>query len=224
MVQTKKKSIAKKIVKPKAKKAVASAELPIATKKVLSRSEGLEVDFKRDADAVKQDDLVAFANSGGGVILVGVDEITGLNGTQKGKIVGCDVSDRERNKIVSRANQCRPAIAVRVSAETHGKLSIFRVDIPKGGLHCTSNGTYKIRRDGQTDIIDPPAMAQIIVELERQRILYYLRSAIRPEIEDAQSDLETRYEEALAEIEDLRSQIDDSDDRDDYYDRDYGER
>jgi len=173
---------------------------------------------------VKHDDLVAFANSGGGVILVGVDEELGKNGVQKGKVVGCDVSDRERNRIVSRASQCRPAIAVKVTVETHGKNSIFRVDIPKGGLHCTPNGTYKIRRDGQTDIIDPSAMAQIIVELERKRIFYYLRAAVRPEIEDAQSDLESRYDEALAEIEDLRSQIDDFDDRDDSYDRDHDER
>ncbi len=226
MVQPKKKSTAKKIVKPKVKKAVAvkSVILPVATSKLLSRSEGLEVDFKRDTEAVKQDDLVAFANSGGGVILVGVDESKGKNGAQKGKVVGCDVSDRERNKIVSRASQCRPAIAVRVTIETHGKYSIFRVDIPKGGLHCTPNGTYKIRRDGQTDIIDPAAMAQIIVELERKRILYYLRSAVRPEIEDAQSDMEAKYEEALSEIDSLRSQIDELDEREDYYDRDHEER
>lgn len=198
--------------------------LPTATGKLLSHAEGLEVDFKRDADAVKQDDLVAFANSGGGVILVGVDESKGKNGAQKGKVVGCDVSDRERNNIVSRASQCRPAIAVKIAIETHGKLPIFRVDIPKGGLHCTPNGTYKIRRDGQTDIIDPATMAQIIVELERKRILYYLRSAVRPEIEDAQSEMEARYEAALAEIEDLRSQLDDYDERGDYYDRDYYER
>ena len=84
MVQAKKKPTVKKLVKPKAKKAVAvkSVVLPTATSKLLSRSEGLEVDFKRDAEAVKQDDLVAFANSGGGTILVGVDESKGKNGAQ----------------------------------------------------------------------------------------------------------------------------------------------
>lgn len=221
MVQAKKKSVVKKIVKPKVKKGVAfkSVILPIATSKLLSRSEGLEVDFKRDAEAVKQDDLVAFANSGGGAILVGVDESKGKNGAQKGKVVGCDVSDRERNKIVSRANGCRPVIAVKVSVETQGKYSIFRIDIPKGGLHCTSNGTYKIRRDGQTDIIDPSAMAHIIVELERNKIVQYLRSAVRPEMEDVQSEIEDKYNEAIAEIEDLRSQLDDIDGRDDYDER-----
>ncbi len=217
MVQTKRKSI----VKPKAKKAVAikSVILPVATSKLLSRSEGLEVDFKRDAESIKQDDLVAFANSGGGTILAGVDEVKGKNGVQKGKVVGCDVSDRERNKIVSRANGCRPVIAVKVSVETQGKYSIFRIDIPKGGLHCTSNGTYKIRRDGQTDIIDPSAMAHIIVELERKKIVEYLRSAVRPEIEDVQSEIEEKYNDAIAEIDELRSQLDDVDGRDDYDER-----
>ena len=215
-----------RIFTPKTKKIVVEQTVypSISTKQLLSRSEGVEVDFKQDAEAVKPDDLVAFANSGGGTILVGVDEIKGQNGVQRGKVVGCDVSDRERNKIVSRANACRSAIAVRVSVETLGKYSIFRVDIPKGGLHCTSNGTYKIRRDGQTDIIDPSAMAQIIVELERKKIEQYLRSAVRPEIEDVQSEIEDKYNEALAEIEDLRSQFDDIDGREVYDDRDYDER
>jgi ATP-dependent DNA helicase RecG len=226
MNKAKKKPTAKKEIKPKTGKTIAikPTVLSVPTAKLLSSSESSELDFKRDAEGVKHDDLVAFANSGGGVILVGVDEETGKNGAQKGKVVGCEVSDRERNKIVSRANQCKPAIAVKVTVETHGKFSMFRIDIPKGGLHCTPNGTYKIRRDGQTDIIDPSAMAQIIVELERKRILYYLRAAVRPEIEDAQSDLESRYDEAVAEIEDLRSQIDDFDEREDYHDRDYYDR
>ena len=189
------------------------------TRKLLVGSEGVEVDFKRDAESIKQDDLVAFANSGGGTILAGVDEVKGQNGVQKGKVVGCDVSDRERNKIVSRANGCRPVIVVKVTVETQGKQSIFRVDIPKGGLHCTSNGTYKIRRDGQTDIIDPSAMAHIIVELERNKIVQYLRSAVRPEMEDVQSEIEEKHNEAIAEIEDLRSQLDDMDGRDDYDER-----
>ena len=230
MAKAVKKSLLKKATKrtpsPQAKKAVVKlSEFPsISTRKLLARSEGFEVDFKRDAEAIKQDDLVAFANGGGGTILAGVDEVKGQNGAQRGKVVGCDVSDRERNKIVSRANGCRPAIAVRVFVETQGKYSIFRVDIPKGGLHCTSNGMYKIRRDGQTDIIDPSAMAHIIVELERKKIVQYLRSAVRPEIEDVQSEIEDKHNEALAEIEDLRSQLDDIDGREDYDDRDYDER
>jgi predicted HTH transcriptional regulator len=215
-----KKAIKKK-PSPQVKKAVVKLpEIPsISTRKLLAGSEGFEADFKRDAESIKQDDLVAFANSGGGTILAGVDEVKGKNGIQKGKVVGCDVSDRERNKIVSRANGCRPVIAVKVSVETQGKFSIFRIDIPKGGLHCTSNGTYKIRRDGQTDIIDPSAMAHIIVELERNKIVQYLRSAVRPEIEDVQSEIEEKYNEAISEIDELRSQLGDVDGRDDYDER-----
>jgi len=211
----------KKILSPQAKKTVVKLPeiLSISTRKLLAGSEGFEADFKRDAESIKQDDLVAFANSGGGTILAGVDEVKGKNGIQKGKVVGCDVSDRERNKIVSRANGCRPVIAVKVSVETQGRYSIFRIDIPKGGLHCTSNGTYKIRRDGQTDIIDPSAMAHIIVELERKKIVEYLRSAVRPEIEVVQSEVEEKYNDAIAEIDELRSQLDVIDGRDDYDER-----
>ena len=198
------------------------SEIPlIPTKRLLARSEGLKVDFKRDAESVKPDDLVAFANSGGGTILIGVDEIKGVNGIQqRGKIVGCDASDRERNKIVSRANSCRPAIPITVKVETNGKQAIMRVDIQKGGLHCTSNGIYKIHRDGQNDIIDPALMAEIIVKLERVKILGYLRAAVRPELDEAQDDMQALYEEARAEIEDLRAELEDAHSDMDY-DHDY---
>jgi ATP-dependent DNA helicase RecG len=192
----------------------------IPTRRLLTRPESLQVDFKRDAEAVKPEDMVAFANSGGGTILIGVDEIKGANGVQLGKVVGCAVSDRERNKIVSRANNCRPAIPIQITVESYGKRTIMRVDISKGGLHCTSNGTYKIHRDGQNDIIDPSLMAEIIVRLERNKILGYLREAVRPEIVSSQDDMQMRYEEAIAEIEDLRSELEDA--RNDIdYDHDY---
>lgn len=77
----------------------------------------------------------------------------------------------------------------------------MRVDISKGGLHCTSNGTYKIRRDGQTDIIDPSAMAHLIVTIERGKILAYLRAAMRSE----RDDMLVQYDEAMSEIEELRA-------------------
>ena len=208
--------------KPATKKSVSKQpEFPaISTRQLLSRPEGLAVDFKRDAEAVKPEDIVAFANGGGGTILVGVDEIRAANGAQRGTVVGCDVSDRERNKIVSRANSCRPAIPVQITIETQGKHSIMRVDISKGGLHCTSNGTYKIRRDGQTDIIDPSAMAQLIVTVERSKILAYLRAAVRSEIEGARDDMLSQYDETMSEIEELRAEIEDArnemDDEHDY--------
>jgi predicted HTH transcriptional regulator len=216
----------KKAVKPIAKKEVTiKPQSPTTnTKQLLTGPEGIGVDFKRSVDAVKQEDLVAFANGGGGIILVGVDEVLAQNGAQRGNIVGCDISDNERNKIVTRANQCRPAIAIQVKTETHGKLSIFRVEIPKGGLHCTSSGVYKIRRDGVTDIIDPMAMAQIIVERERKKILYYLRQAIQPDLENTRGDMGELYEELRSELEDMRSELDDPDEMDDYYEKDVDPR
>lgn len=185
------------------------AQLSPSTRRLLSHSEDEAFDFKRDAEAVKAEDLVAFANAGGGVILVGVDETQGKHGKQKGKVVGCEISDKERNKIVSRANTCRPTIPVKITIEHQGNLAIMRVDIPKGGLHCTANGTYKIRRDGQLDIIEPSVMAQIIVERERSRIIHYLNSAIRPEIENALAEREENYQETLEELDELREELED---------------
>ena len=49
-------------------------------RQLLHREEGFDVDFKRNSK-VDTDDLVAFANSsGGGAILLGVEEQTGDSG------------------------------------------------------------------------------------------------------------------------------------------------
>lgn len=187
--------------------------LQISTSKLLSKPESFGLDFKRTAESITSEDLIAFANAGGGVILVGVDEIQGVNGAQKGKVVGCTVSDKEKSRIVNRAKDCRPAIPVRVLTEVIRNKSIFRVEI-QAGLHCTANGIYKIRRDGQTGIIDPSEMVKIVVKMKRDELNYYLRDAIQSEV----SAVEEKYESLLSDYEDLQSRLDDIElsDRDDY--------
>jgi len=53
-------------------------------------------------------------------------------------------------------------------------------------------------------------MAEIIVKLERAKILGYLCAAVRPELAEAQDDMQALYEEARAEIEDLRAELEDA--------------
>lgn len=62
--------------------------LSAKTKRLLASPEGYDVDFKSDADGIKQKDLIAFANSAhGGTILVGVKEYTNSSGVQRGVVL-----------------------------------------------------------------------------------------------------------------------------------------
>ncbi|MBM3179573.1 MAG: ATP-binding protein [Chloroflexi bacterium] len=187
--------------------------LQTSTSKLLSKPESTGLDFKRTAESVTSEDLVAFANAGGGVILVGVDEIQGLDGAQKGKAVGCVVSDKEKSRIVNRAKECRPAIPIRVLTEVIRNKSLFRIEIP-AGLHCTPNGTYKIRRDGQMGFVDPSEMVKIVVQMKRDELNYYLQDIVQSEV----SAIEDRYESLLSDYEDLQSRVDDMEsfDRENY--------
>jgi hypothetical protein len=140
-------------------------------RRLLNAAEGLDVDFKRTPKSVSHDDLVAFANSAdGGALLVGVDEEAGDDGVQKGKVVGCDVSDGSKLVIVNKAQQCRPPIHVEVFVENTGVSPFMRVEIPSSETkpHSTPSGTYKRRAEGRNATLDPSAIAEILLEREAE--------------------------------------------------------
>lgn len=81
-----------------------SKSLSKATKTLSSGGETEYVDFKRTSDGVHADDLVSFANSDhGGEILVGIAEETGEEGSQRGVVIGCDISDGAVLQIFNKA-------------------------------------------------------------------------------------------------------------------------
>lgn len=66
------------------------------TKDLLHTGEDYNVDYKLKSTQVDPDDFVSFANSkNGGTILFGVEEMS-VGGLQKGKIVGCEVGDKQK--------------------------------------------------------------------------------------------------------------------------------
>jgi ATP-dependent DNA helicase RecG len=189
--------------KAKAKFAALRAE----TKRMLAGQEGREVDFKRTPDAVKPEDLVAFANGHGGTILVGVDEVQAKKKIQQGRVVGCDVSDKTRQAIVSAAASCRPAVDIHISVENTISKPILRLDIPEGPdkPYCTASGLYKIRADGQNIALEPALMKAMILHQEADEFIARFRMAaedVISHLSDVHQDLAQqiqRAEEAATE-------------------------
>ncbi|MCE5329621.1 ATP-binding protein [bacterium] len=150
--------------------------------KLLNSQESYILDYKESIDSLQCRDLVAFANSKyGGTILVGVKEDNGLNGIQRGKIIGCPVGDTERLKIINKAQACIPEIDLAIIIENLDKLPFIRIEISSGKFkpYCTSNGLYMIRGDGRNNPLTPNALLNIIMEEQGKEFISKFDQATR---------------------------------------------
>ncbi|OPL19271.1 MAG: hypothetical protein AVO35_11880 [Candidatus Aegiribacteria sp. MLS_C] len=171
-----------------------------STGRLLEGQEGRNVDFKLDPRAIDAEDIVAFANAGGGTILAGVSEISGGSGLQRGRIEGCEVNDGIRQAVMGRASSCRPSVDISIQVEnTTAGRPILRVDIPEGRTkpYCTASGTYKIRSEGRNVAIDPPLMKAIILKSEVDEFVERFKHAgkeLLAELKRVETDLASQLE------------------------------
>lgn len=203
-------------------------------KVLLNKEESFDVDFKSNSE-ISIEDLVAFANSeSGGTILLGVDEIENEDGTQKGKIIGCNVSDMNKLKIVNKANQCIPHIDISIHIENSKDKPFYRLEIPssKNKPHCTQKGIYKTRGDGANKPLLPQELIRIYLDSESDNFLKkYSKATIEMRnelqnlhkkqiesmwnstfetqinIEDAVGGIETILDDVHMKIEDSQSEL-----------------
>lgn len=149
---------------------------------LLNREEGSDVEFKQEADALESEDLVAFANSEkGGTILLGVEEIDTPKGLQRGRVVGCEIGDKEKMKIVNKAQSCIPPVDITITLENYRDKPFYRVEIPGGNKkpYCTYKGVYKIRGDGRNVPLVPGNLLHMYLEIEGQRFIERFNEATR---------------------------------------------
>ncbi|ESY18635.1 RNA-binding domain-containing protein [Mesorhizobium sp. LNJC391B00] len=138
------------------------------TASLLQAGEGDRADFKRGPDGVSAEDLVAFANAGGGAILAGVDERAGDGGAQIGFVVGCHVGDGTIHQIANKALGCIPPVAINVSIENDDGKSFLRIDVPSSATkpHCTPRGIYCTRDGRRNRALHPTELLKIFLESE----------------------------------------------------------
>ena len=166
---------------------------------LLTRSEDYELEFKETPQALEPEDIVAFANSPeGGVVLIGVREVTTDSGRQRGKIVGCTVGDAEKLSIINRAESCVPPISVDVIVENVARKPFFRVEIPSGlnKPYCTSAGTYKIRGNARTLPLLPSRLLTLFMASESQEFVERFKAATE-ELEHGLADTKARLMEEI---------------------------
>ncbi len=152
------------------------------TRHLLDMPEGLNVDFKRETQAVRSADLVAFANAPlGGTLLIGIDEYTTTDGVQRGKVVGCEVDDKARLALINKSTGCIPNLDIHLYTENLAGKPILRVEIPSGPNkpYCTQRGEYAIRTDGRNRAMLPEELLAIFMEREGDLFLSRFRTAVQ---------------------------------------------
>ncbi len=164
------------------------------------------LDFKETPESITGKDLVSFANANGGIILTGIKEAESKGGIQKGKVIGCDVSDKVKRSIIQKAKSCIPSVDIEISSEIVGKKNLLRIEIFKGKNkpYCTSSGDYRIRTGSVNDKIDPFLMKQIILNSEASSFVERF-SIVSGELLDVIEDVR---QDILSATEDIQSSVD----------------
>lgn len=182
------------------------------TKSLLENGENEIVDYKRNVKGIKSEDLVAFANSeDGGVLLIGVDEET-INNVQKGKITGCNTDDNSKLVIMNKALGTSPPISLKIYTENIDKNPIFRIEIPTGEQkpYCTESGTYKIRKDGKNQGLKPEALLNLFLKKESQKFSVRFKEAtdeIVTTIQSLGSTVDWMESNIVSKVEQMASSI-----------------
>lgn len=149
-------------------------------KQLLSQEGVFDVAFKKSISVLENDDFVSFANSAaGGAILIGVDRVRRGNCRPRGALVGCPIGDRERLKILAKANQCVPPVRVAIFVENRAEKPFYRIEIPSGPHkpYCTSGGTYKSRGDGLNVVLYPAQLLTLFQEAKGGEFVRWFQPA-----------------------------------------------
>jgi len=177
------------------------------TKNLLAYEEGLDVEFKESIAGLEREDLVAFANStDGGTIFIGIKELKG-KGRQRISIKGCEIGDREKQRILNMATACVPPIEIQVITEnTNSTIPIFRIEIPTGMAkpYCTSGGTYCTRDDGRKKPLLPGLLLEQFISAETNKFIERYKTII-DELDTKLSEMKAKVE---CELKELSTKVD----------------
>ena len=132
---------------------------------LLSQPEGQFLEFKQAVSGKMDKEIVAFANSGGGQIIVGMND--------NGQVIGVSTPNASISKIESIARNCDPSVSLSIQTFKHAEKDILIIDIPDGHdkPHSCASGFYL--RSGATS-----------QKMTRDEIIAFLYSAERVNFEE----------------------------------------
>ncbi|MDE0119335.1 MAG: ATP-binding protein, partial [Bdellovibrionales bacterium] len=101
---------------------------------ILEKGEDYKTEFKEKVDKSLAKEIVAFANSSGGQIYIGI--------TDENKIEGVDITNELKSQIEDIARKCDPKIPISLQVIQKEKILIVEVKESKDRPHRCSSGFY----------------------------------------------------------------------------------
>ena len=125
---------------------------------ILKEGEGLRVEFKERYSSKLDRDIVAFANSRGGYLILGVND--------KGNIVRETLTNKLKAEIIDLARKCEPSIAVEKISQIND-IVVVEIEESREKPHSCSSGFYR-RLDAVTQKMTQQEIKIIFKENEKK--------------------------------------------------------
>lgn len=103
-------------------------------KSTLKKGENAQTEFKEQVDSSLDKEIVAFANSSGGKIYIGI--------TDANKVIGIHITNRLKSQIEDIAKNCDPKITISLQEMKKEKILVITVPESKNKPHRCSSGFY----------------------------------------------------------------------------------
>ena len=170
-------------MQPESKKMDALAKLQA----VAAAGEGARVEFKQGCSSSLASEMVAFANTRGGKIYIGIDD--------NGKLVGINITNDLKSQIQNVARACDPPINIRLQTWPAQRVLCIAIAESKQKPHRCSGGFYirqgansqKLRRDEIKSLMttqgliafEKEACKKFIYEkhLDKKKLLRFLKKS-----------------------------------------------
>ncbi|MFC1596203.1 ATP-binding protein [Candidatus Margulisiibacteriota bacterium] len=103
---------------------------------LLTQPEGQYLEFKKSTSSLAARTMAAFANSGGGIIIAGVDD--------NNNVIGISNINKAISRVQSTARSIEPKLAIQINSHDVDEKTILVIEIPDGEElpYCTSEGFF----------------------------------------------------------------------------------
>ncbi|WP_048178324.1 RNA-binding domain-containing protein [Methanosarcina sp. MTP4] len=105
---------------------------------ILQEGEGALIEFKKSFSPSIVKEIVAFANTAGGTIFVGIDD--------SNKVVGTQLNNEMKSRIQDIANNCKPRIPIKIESGNYDGKEVILIKVPESRdkpVQCSEGFFYR---------------------------------------------------------------------------------
>lgn len=95
----------------------------VQLEQILQEGEGTLIEFKQSLSSSLAKEIVAFANTAGGRIFIGIDD--------NNNVIGCPLTNRTKSDIQVIGNSCTPQVPLQIGSMTYNDKEVIIIKIPE---------------------------------------------------------------------------------------------